>query len=476
MRSIASRFLSCSFALAVVALGGRAACADQVAPAPAAASTSAPVDVNIDFKNGTTYSGGATIAYPKGVSVNQADAAKSVQFVNGKAPSRGYALTLNGPGKITYADGSSLTTLDGGEFTNGVIEGQGEYVKPGAFDFKGNYSDGLAKAGTVTYANGSVYDGTLDANGLPSGQGTLTTPGGSRYEGPFENGLPSGPEKGTLTATGPITEESGVWNKGILTGYAIYSDGSRFDGTFDADGKADGPGTLRSPGGTVITGTWSHGNYVNPMTIRFHNGDVAVGPLSPSGELNGQGSYAFHDGPRLSRATFRNGELDGPATLTTRSGRTYQGRIERNVFIGPHYKQYFGTGGSYDGSVDSRGRANGRGLYRYPDGETLSGTWVHGRMSGAMIDRVPGGSTWTVRVSPPADFLHGPATITFPNGDRATGPLEHGTLNGAGSYVYAANGNRIDGTFADGRLRGPATLTTPDGDRFEGKMQNGTVQ
>jgi hypothetical protein len=97
-------------------------------------------------------------------------------------------------------------------------------------------------------------------------------------------------------------------------------------------------------------------------------------------------------------------------------------------------------------------------------------------MSGEVFDRFPGGTTYRVNVNPPAEVLHGPATITFPNGDRASALLHDGSLNGAGSYVYAATGYRIDGTFDRGRLRGPASLTTPDGDRYVGTMVNGSVQ
>ncbi len=472
MRSRAGRFLVCSFALAALAFGARAAsAAPQEAPAPAAASTSAPANVNIQFKNGMTYSGSATVAYPKGGSVNPASATKSVQFINGKPPSGSYALTLNGPGKITYSDGSTLS----GNFLNGVIDGDGEYLKPGAFDFKGTFSNGQPAKGSVSFVSGPTYVGDF-ADGFPSGQGTLS-------------------------ASGPVTEATGQWKKGLLTkGYEVFTNGDRFDGAFGNDGKPDGSGKYRYSDGTTLSGNWQDGLYAGPIVERYRNGTVltvnvsppdstlhgaasvafadgdrATGTLTPAGALEGPGTYDFRRGPHI-KGTFRNGRLNGPATLTTTRGRTYTGRIEEGVFIGPHYKQYFSDGRTYDGPVDAQGRANGLGTYRFADGETLRGTWSHGRMSGTMTDSLHDGTKYVVKVSPPAETLHGPATITFTNGDRASARLRGGVLNGAGSYVYAATGNRIDGTYQAGRLRGPATLTTPDGDRYAGKMENGTVQ
>jgi hypothetical protein len=473
MRSNAGRFLSFMLALAAVAFGAHAARADQQqeAPPPAAASTSAPTDVNIHFKNGTTYSGNATVAYPKTGRVNPGNAASTVQFVNGKPPKKTYSLILNGPGKITFSDGSTLS----GDFVNGVVEGQGEFVKPGSFEFKGDFSDGQPTSGTVTFVNGPTYEGSF-ADGLPSGAGTLT-------------------------ASGPVTEATGQWSKGLLvSGYEVFADGARFDGTFGSDGKPEGSGTYRYADGTTLSGTWQDGLFAGPVVERYRNGTVltvnvsppdsslhgaalvafrdgdrASGRLTQSGELDGPGSYSFLQGPRI-LGTFNTGNLRGPATLITPSGRQYRGRIEQGVFISPHYKQYFGDGRTYQGPVDAQGRANGRGVYRFIDGETLSGTWVHGRMSGEVVDHFPGGTTYRVHVNPPAEVLHGPATITFPNGDQASALLSDGTLNGSGKYLYAATGNRIDGTFDHGRLQGPATLTTPDGDRYEGKMVDGTVQ
>ena len=472
MRSTAGRFLSCAFALAALALGSHAVPAlAQQAPAPAAASTSAPTDVTIRFKNGATYSGGATLAYPKGGSVSPANAAKSVQFVNGKPPTRSYSLTLNGPGKITYSDGSTLS----GNFVNGVVDGDGEYDKPGTFDFKGTFANGQPTQGTVSFANGPTY------------------------EGAFADGLPAG--AGTLTASGPVTEATGQWSKGLLSsGYEIFSDGARFDGTFDSSGKPDGNGTYRYADGTTLSGGWQRGLYSGPLVERyrngtvltvnvsppdqtlhgaanvaFRNGDRATGTLTPAGTLEGRGTYFFNHGPHIA-GTFRDGRLNGPATLTTPRGRKYSGRIAQGVFISPHYKQYFGDGRTYEGPVDANGRANGTGIYHFVDGETLSGTWVHGLMSGEMVDHFVDGITYRVKVSPPAEVLRGPATITFSNGDRASAALHDGSLNGSGSYVYAATGNRIDGTFHDGRLEGAATLTTPDGDSYVGKIVNGTVQ
>ncbi len=475
MRSGAGRFVLGSFALAALALGPRVALA-QAAPAasaaPAAAATAAPEDVNIHFKNGTTYSGDATVGYPKGGSVSPASSTSSVQFVNGKPPSRGYSLTMNGQGKITYADGSTLS----GTFVNGVLDGpDGEYVKPGSFDYKGAFSQGQPTQGTVSFDGGPTYEGTFGPDGLPGGQGTLT-------------------------ATGPVTEVTGTWSKGVLTnGYEILAGGSRFDGSFGSDGKPNGNGTSRSAGGTTLAGTWQDGLLSGPMvetyrdgtvlrvdvsppsptlqgksTVVFPNRDKAAGTLISAGVFQGPGSYTFRDGTQL-RGTYHNGLMGGAVTRVTPGGHTETGRIAQGpvkgerqfvaaavpgVFVGPHGPEYFGSNRgheeaadlrNFNGPVDALGRPNGSGSYTLAGGGKLSGKWLHGQ-------------------------LQAPATFTFANGDRASAKLQHGSLRGPGTYVYASTGFRIDGTFDDGRLKGPATLTTPDGDRYVGRMVNGTVQ
>jgi len=61
------------------------------------------------------------------------------------------------------------------------------------------------------------------------------------------------------------------------------------------------------------------------------------------------------------------------------------------------------------------------------------------------------------------------ATITLPNGDRATAPVRNHYLNGPGAYTFA-DGLRLYGKFHRGSLRGPVRYGSPSGPRYRGSV------
>lgn len=97
-----------------------------------------------------------------------------------------YTLGGKTKGTLTYNDGQ-LTYV--GEIKNNRMNGQG----------------------TLTYANGDVYDGEF-VNGVFNGQGKFTSNKGWTYEGEFRSGQPHG--EGKLTAKDK-TVYKGKFKQGI---------------------------------------------------------------------------------------------------------------------------------------------------------------------------------------------------------------------------------------------------------------------
>lgn len=66
----------------------------------------------------------------------------------------------------------------------------------------------------------------------------------------------------------------------------------------------------------------------------------------------------------------------------------------------------------------------------------------------------------------------GEGTLTYDNGNIASGIFLGGSLQGEGSYTWA-NGNKYVGFFNNGDFDGYGVYTTPDGYRYEGDWSNG---
>jgi hypothetical protein len=423
-------------------------------------------DVDIHFSDGRQYVGDALVRTPAKITVIPADKSTTT-FVNGKPPSGAFVLVPDGPGKITYANGSTLQAV----FLNGVANGEGDYEASGGFSFKGTFADGKPVNGIATYPDGASYNGAF-VDGLPQGQGVWTS-------------------------TGRVTRAEGTWNAGLLTtGVVTFRDGARYTGALDANGKPNGPGRFDLPDGSVLTGTFADGNYTGRFTETFANGSETTGPprrlltvdVSPSGpSLDGKAKLAFANGNALI-GNVHDGAFDGPGAFVYRDGSAFKGSFSDGRFQGPivwtngrgvtiaatirngrmagravlttpHGKQLRGwisdQGNFYTftGPVDAQVRPNGSGTYGYIDGETVRGRWVHGKLIGPVVDRLPNGTIYYVTVRAPSEDVAGPARIVLPNGNVATGMLGHnGYLEGAGSFSFAGSGTVMNGDWVQGTL------------------------
>ncbi len=118
-------------------------------------------------------------------------------------------------GSITFgvSGGQRAGNKYTGEFTNGMLHGQGNY----------------------TFANGAKHIGGF-RDGQPHGQGTITFPNGDKYVGPFIDG------------------------KKIGQGAYSFANGDKYVGEFKGD-RMHGEGTYVFQGGKILTGMFKDGNF-----------------------------------------------------------------------------------------------------------------------------------------------------------------------------------------------------------------------
>ena len=174
--------------------------------------------------------------------------------------------------------------------------------------------------------------------------------------------------------------------------------------------------------------------------IVFADGAVYRGGVKGT-LLHGKGEYvakAFrYDGE------FSEGVKQGRGVYRWENGNRYEGPFEddRPNGIG---KYFFANGDKYDGEVKA-GSLTGRGIYVTKDGDTLEGTFVNAKLQGI-------------------------GTYRFASGDRYEGEIVQGKMHGKGRY-FIKGGDRIEGSFLDGKPAGKGTYYFTNGDRYEGDIQ-----
>jgi len=194
--------------------------------------------------------------------------------------------------------------------------------------------DGMA---SLSYSGGGTFHG-LYKSGLREGHG-IEVWDGQKYEGEWKNGKRNG--KGTYV--GKNRSYEGNWKNGEWDGQGTYTwEGQKYIGDWK-NGKRDGKGTFYFADGSVYEGEWKddkrHGR----------------------GVFNNKRSDATYDGE------FRNGSPDGKGKMTFLKARvTYEGDFKG-------------------------GQMHGQGVYRWPDGRTLTGAFQNGQAHGYAVRRDPDG-------------------------------------------------------------------------------------
>ncbi len=211
----------------------------------------------------------------------------------------------------------------------GTVDGQNNPYKGDLY-----YSDGTtAKVDMlnrkVTFSNGDVYTGALNASLRMDGDGKLEYATGDIYEGTFENGVITG--EGTFKyANGDVY--TGAFENGAKNGSGVYKwfDGSTYTGEF-VDDKKDGWGVYLWSDGSSYTGEYKNELKDGTGTYRFANGDVYSGDFVADART-GQGTYTWANGDEYI-GTFEDNEMNGTGTYRFASGRTFEGNFENGVIV-----------------------------------------------------------------------------------------------------------------------------------------------
>lgn len=120
-------------------------------------------------------------------------------------------------------------------------------------------ADNATTQGTLTYANGDKYVGSIK-EGIPSGKGSMVYADGSEYVGDWSEGKSAGQGKFTMPNFG---EYIGEFKNGNFEGQGsmTFAIGIKYVGGWK-NGKSEGQGTETYRDGTVRSGIWANGELV----------------------------------------------------------------------------------------------------------------------------------------------------------------------------------------------------------------------
>ena len=192
-----------------------------------------------------------------------------------------------GYGVMTYVNKDEYN----GPFVAGLREGEkGTMDSQNIAGLSGVYigdwlSDEMHGRGTLTWSDGTVYEGTFK-DGLMNGIGKMTfADDGGVYEGPFLAGLRHGVGTHTL------------------------SDGSCYVGSFLNDVREGNGKYTDAKDGSVYVGDWKDDHRGGQGSITFSNGDVYKGAFH-NGLQEGEGELTRADGS-WRKGEWARGEMNG---------------------------------------------------------------------------------------------------------------------------------------------------------------------
>ena len=213
-----------------------------------------------------------------------------------------------GYGELSYKSGQ----LDVGEFARGALNGSGIRCAANGDMFDGLWEDGnlhgdavwykargdiisgrwshgrlsapatvksaIAKGEMTTELSGDVYSGAVNDDGVPDGAGSIAFANGDTWSG-------------TMSAGRPLQ----------LNCHFKYAGGDIYDGEMNTETSAamapHGIGTKRFVDGSMYSGCYQHGMRNGEGTMLYANGDVYTGDWQ-NDRRHGHGVLSLHDGVR----------------------------------------------------------------------------------------------------------------------------------------------------------------------------------
>ena len=352
-------------------------------------------------------------------------------------------LLLFGGGAKTVTDQEYTTPYEvsglyTGEWKGGEPNGQGTFTTEKSSVIEGVWADGLNGTGTVTSADGEVYEGEI-RDGKPNGTGSLTRANGDVYEGEWKDGRVNGTATCTY-ANGDVYEGEWKDSKRDGTGIKTDADGTIQDGEWSNGSFVRGTKTQAS-NGTVFEGSWDVGTgYFSSGKAIAENGKIYEGTWDVTTGKFANGTITYPDG-RLYEGSMKDGYWE-KGTLTQTNGDVLEG--EWILENGDSHRFCKGTVTLADGTVyegewglGSDGETNCflSGRKTLPDGDYRDGSWS------------PDGSFTPENTK----FVSGTVRWTQSDGRIYEGGYSNGTANGPGQMTYT-DGSVVTGVWADGQF------------------------
>ena len=125
-------------------------------------------------------------------------------------------------------------------------------------------------------------------------------------------------------------------------------------------------------------------------------------------------------------------------------------------------------GDSYEGQWKN-GDMHGEGIYKYSDGNSYEGQFVNNDFHGFGVFRFATGDS--IRIE--GEWLDGDlieGRQYFRDGAFYNGQYKNSLRNGVGNYRYS-DGSTFSGEFKDGDINGKGTITFADGERYVGESR-----
>jgi hypothetical protein len=199
-------------------------------------------------------------------------------------------------------------------------------------------------------------------DGKKHGKGEFEWPNGDKYAGPFVDDRPRG--DGEFRFANGNVFKGEVDGAKMIRGEIRFPSGDRYTGAFDGT-SPDGMGTYTFANGDVYEGGMRAGKMHGPMG-RYRNaaGDTYIGD-HVDGVREGRGKVTF-----------------------AASGHEYEGEIRGGRLTGGGIYRFGASGMVYQGQLTD-GVPDGMGVLRFPDGATLTGTFVKGTRNarGVLVDK-----------------------------------------------------------------------------------------
>ena len=194
-----------------------------------------------------------------------------------------------------------------------------------------------------------------------------------------------------------------------------------------------------------------------------------TGACSPDGLATGQGVEEWKNGDQISRyeGEVQDGKAQGRGVYTFANGDRYEGeyrddkRHGRGVFA-------WASGDRYEGEFRDN-RRDGRGVLTTTAGSRYDGEWRNGEQNGVGILTYADGGRYAGEWR--NGEQHGRGILIWPDGSRYTGEWREGARSGRGIQIWP-NGNRYEGAWRDGRPDGFGVATI-NGAEFAGTWTAG---